>query len=93
MFRYRGFSDLLHAFKTLGFLNSADQDRFALPDWRYFVRRCVGGKVGRELDDDASVRAAIADVVEGGERAVHDVLEALEWCVCLGDLSRVTPGG
>ncbi|KZV92569.1 hypothetical protein EXIGLDRAFT_614197 [Exidia glandulosa HHB12029] len=81
--RYRGFSDLLHAFKILGFLNAEEQDRFALPDWRYFVMRCVGGKVGRELYDDASVRAAIADVVasDSGDVDAHDVLQALEWCV------------
>ncbi|EJD50901.1 hypothetical protein AURDEDRAFT_83944 [Auricularia subglabra TFB-10046 SS5] len=82
--RYRGFSEIMHAFKQLGFLNAEDKDKFNVPgsDWGYFLRRCLGGKVGHELygADEGSVRAAIKDVAGESET----VVEALEWLGLLG---------
>ncbi|OSD00329.1 hypothetical protein PYCCODRAFT_1437464 [Trametes coccinea BRFM310] len=74
--RYPGFADLMHAFKSLGLLESSA--RVNPHHWHSLVRQALEKKLGTLImDDPASVRSALHSVLPAAQR--DDVLQALHW--------------
>jgi len=73
--RYPGFADLMHSFKTLGFLETSSQ--ISLHDWDSFARQSLETRLGIPIKDSASAFAAISSVIPSSH--VQPLLEALDW--------------
>ncbi|KAH7099522.1 Saccharopine dehydrogenase-domain-containing protein [Auriculariales sp. MPI-PUGE-AT-0066] len=82
--RYRGFANLMHAFKGLGLLDGEPQHKFGLDnaDWRQLLRRTLANRLGTELRDETSVRSAISDTVDAKD--IDGVLASLKWLGLVG---------
>ncbi|KAI0631584.1 Saccharopine dehydrogenase-domain-containing protein [Trametes polyzona] len=76
--RYPGFADLMYAFRAIGLLESSPSASVNPHHWSALARQALEKQLGTLImDDPASLRAALADVVPAPQRDA--VLRALRW--------------
>lgn len=76
--RYKGFADVLHAFRQVGLLQNREEDKIVLDSWHELVARAAS-KVTKE-DIPAKDVVKIVPQLIAAEK-VESVVPAFEWYV------------
>ena len=77
--RYPGFSNLVHSFKSMGFLDT-DPSCCVLPEsWSELARLTLGKRMGEDVPADPSSLASALSNVVPDQQCRERALEALQW--------------